>query len=141
MFAFFFHVSFFIPPCFVTTWNFEAGLFHTILFQRALGPIKPRDIECSEFDDIQYTRCEHDQLIRKINDYVGVMYQQLERHRHGKMCMAFYSVVNKPGWFGNSEEKVFWERWYLPVRVNSGIQLFAFFPKRIFFSYSFFVFL
>ena len=39
------------------------------------------------------------------------------------MCLGFHEKVSKPksflSWGGKSEEKVFWERWIVPIRCDS----------------------
>ena len=93
------------------------GLLHTILFNRALGTIRPIDCECEIFD-VPYIKAElplsYDKLIE---ENIEKLFNTLKIQGKGKLCLSFYSSITTPSYFGlmSSEEKRHFERWFIPI--------------------------
>lgn len=55
-----------------------SSVLHTILFGRALGPIRPKDVECSSLD-ITYVHCGDKAVQREVADRVDQLLAYLHR--------------------------------------------------------------
>lgn len=123
-------------------------LFHTILFNRALGPIKPEHVRAtfllpstslplhsllpspslqkeSELFDVVYAKVPGDDInatfeaqIAKFNSSLVPLGPDLAR---GQMVVSFYNKrkVKKLFGFASSSEKVYWEQWQIRLIVNT----------------------
>ncbi|XP_042509002.1 autophagy-related protein 101 isoform X2 [Macadamia integrifolia] len=97
----------------------DAGILHTIVFHRALGLIRPRDID-SELFDITYVQCGDAELEKKIEEKIDQFIGWVEKHPNKKsqICLSFYEVKNKQAtWFSNKIERLYWEQWYINLNV------------------------
>ncbi|XP_047976763.1 autophagy-related protein 101-like isoform X2 [Salvia hispanica] len=96
-----------------------AGILHTILFHRALGLVRPKDIDLELFE-ITYVQCGDVELERKIDEKIDQFLDRVEKHPNKKnqICLSFYEVKNKqPTWFTNKVERLYWEQWYINLNV------------------------
>ncbi|CAL9114899.1 autophagy-related protein 101-like isoform X1 [Musa acuminata AAA Group] len=96
-------------------------ILHTILFHRALGLVRPKDVECELFD-ITYVQCEDHELEKKIDEKINQFIGWVEKHpnRKSQVCISFYEVKNKHAtWFGNKIERFYWEQWYINLHIIS----------------------
>ncbi|XP_042376119.1 autophagy-related protein 101-like [Zingiber officinale] len=94
-------------------------LLHTIVFHRALGLVRPKDIECELFE-ITYVQCGDHELDKKIEEKTDQLIAWVEKHPNKKsqICLSFYEVKNKhASWFGNRTERFYWEQWYINLHV------------------------
>ncbi|XP_064986166.1 autophagy-related protein 101-like isoform X3 [Musa acuminata AAA Group] len=64
-------------------------ILHTILFHRALGLVRPKDVECELFDIT----------------YVCISFYEV-KNKHAT-------------WFGNKIERFYWEQWYINLHIIS----------------------
>ncbi|CAL9113279.1 hypothetical protein MUK42_01942 [Musa troglodytarum] len=97
------------------------SILHTILFHRALGLVRPKDVECELFDII-YVQCEDHELEKKIDEKINQFIGWVEKHpnRKSQVCISFYEVKNKHAtWFGNKIERFYWEQWYINLHIVS----------------------
>ncbi|KAK9826858.1 hypothetical protein WJX81_000664 [Elliptochloris bilobata] len=91
-------------------------LLHTIIFSRALGPVRPREVD-SELFDITYVQCGDPQVDEKIEAKINQFYGWVEKHpgKHGQVSLSFYEKRKKQsGWAiigGAQEERLYWEQW------------------------------
>lgn len=116
-------------------------VLHSVLFNRALGAFFPKDAECVEFG----ARGGGDAATGVSNNGMGVPYAKLDdAHvdalvdsfldrfllglgkagaRQGQVCLGFHEKVAKKksllSWGQTAEEKVFWERWIVPVQLDA----------------------
>ncbi|KAJ7944385.1 Autophagy-related protein [Quillaja saponaria] len=95
-------------------------ILHTIVFHRALGLVRPKDID-SELFDITYVQCGDMELEKKIEEKIEQFVSWVEKHPNKKsqICLAFYEVKSKqPSWFSNKIERLYWEQWYINLNVT-----------------------
>ncbi|XP_038989282.1 autophagy-related protein 101-like isoform X1 [Phoenix dactylifera] len=95
-------------------------ILHTIVFHRALGLVRPKDVDCELFD-ITYVQCGDAELERKIDEKINLFIGWVEKHPNKKsqVCLSFYEVRNKQAtWmFSNKTERLYWEQWYINLHV------------------------
>ncbi|THU70767.1 hypothetical protein C4D60_Mb08t28470 [Musa balbisiana] len=94
-------------------------ILHTIIFHRALGLVRPQDVECEHFE-ITYVHCGDHEIEKKIDEKIDQFVGWVEKHpnRKGQVCLSFYEVKNKHAtWFGNKIERLYWEQWYINLHV------------------------
>jgi len=95
-------------------------LLHTIVFNRALGIVEPQDMD-SDIFNLTYVMCKDDEIYHKIEDGIANFLQGFigKKVDKGKICIAFYVTRSVPTWgIFTKEEKVFWERWVIPISVS-----------------------
>ncbi|KAL6337914.1 hypothetical protein AAG906_002380 [Vitis piasezkii] len=94
-------------------------ILHTIVFHRALGLVRPKDIDLELFE-ITYVQCGDAEVERKINEKIDQFISWVEKHPNKKsqICLSFYEVKNKQAsWFTNKIERRSWEYWYINLNV------------------------
>ncbi|XP_042006398.1 autophagy-related protein 101-like [Salvia splendens] len=94
-------------------------ILHTILFHRALGLVRPKDIDLELFE-ITYVQCGDVELERKVDEKIDQFLDRVDKHPNKKnqICLSFYEVKNKqPTWFTNKVERLYWEQWYINLNV------------------------
>lgn len=94
-------------------------ILHTILFHRALGLVRPKDIDLELFE-ITYVQCGDMELEKKVDEKIDQFIDRVEKHPNKKnqICMSFYEVKNKQAtWFTNKVERLYWEQWYIHLNV------------------------
>ncbi|KAL6572904.1 hypothetical protein OROHE_002380 [Orobanche hederae] len=106
-------------------------ILHTVLFHRALGLVRPKDIDLELFEityvsDSQFryaiaaVQCGDVELERKIDEKIDQFIDRVEKHPNKKnqICLSFYEVKNKQAtWFTNKVERLYWEQWYINLNV------------------------
>eukprot|EP00252_Welwitschia_mirabilis_P012443 TRINITY_DN27508_c0_g1_i2.p1 TRINITY_DN27508_c0_g1~~TRINITY_DN27508_c0_g1_i2.p1 ORF type:complete len:216 (-),score=42.98 TRINITY_DN27508_c0_g1_i2:30-677(-) len=95
-------------------------ILHTIAFHRALGVVRPKDVDSGLFD-ITYVQCGDVELEKKIEEKVDQFVNWVEKHpnRKSQICFSFYEERNKAAWFhGNKLERFYWEQWYISLNVT-----------------------
>ena len=96
---------------------------HSIIFQRALGNYSFKDVE-SELFDVSYVRCASRQVDLRVEEFAveefAKAFQPGREPEQVQFCISFFERRSRPGAFGffRSEEKVIWERWYIPLHVQ-----------------------
>ncbi|ERN10144.1 autophagy-related protein 101 isoform X2 [Amborella trichopoda] len=96
-------------------------ILHTIVFHRALGLVRPRDID-SELFDITYVQCGDPDVEKKLEEKIDQFIAWVEKHPNKKsqMCISFYEIKNKQAaWFTNKTERLCWEQWFINLSVVS----------------------
>ncbi|XP_019185379.1 PREDICTED: autophagy-related protein 101 [Ipomoea nil] len=94
-------------------------ILHTVLFHRALGLVRPKDIDLELFD-ITYVQCGDVEVEKKIDEKIEHFIERVEKHPNKKneICLSFYEVKNKQAtWFSNKVERLYWEQWYINLNV------------------------
>lgn len=95
-------------------------ILHTILFHRALGLVRPRDVDLELFE-ITYVQCGDLEIENKIDEKIEQFISWVEKHPNKKsqICLSFYEVKNKQvSWFTNKSERRHWEQWYINLNVS-----------------------
>lgn len=94
-------------------------ILHTIMFHRALGLVRPKDVDLQLFD-VTYVQCGDIALEKKIDEKIDQFINWVDKHPNKKsqICLSFYEVKNnKALWFSNKVERMFWEHWYINLNV------------------------
>lgn len=93
-------------------------LLHTILFNRALGPVRPRDVD-SEVFNISYVQCGDAVVERAIEDKVNQLFSWVQKHpgKRATVLLSFYEKRYKQIWFSKQEERLYWEQWRIHMEV------------------------
>ena len=98
-------------------------LIHTILFNRAMGPLKPREQYCDLFD-ICYAKIDSIDIDRMVEDAVDKLSQSVRvvgnGTAKGRIAVSFYEKKRRKVFFGitTTEEHVNWEQWIISIVVN-----------------------
>ncbi|KAJ6801428.1 autophagy-related protein 101 isoform X2 [Iris pallida] len=95
-------------------------ILHTIVFHRALGLVRPKDIDCELFE-ITYVQCGDTELEKKIEEKIDQFISWAEKHPNKKsqVSLSFYETKSKqPTWF-SKPERLYWEQWYINLHVVS----------------------
>ncbi|KAK8606817.1 hypothetical protein V6N13_052573 [Hibiscus sabdariffa] len=95
-------------------------ILHTIVFHRALGLVRPKDVDLELFE-ITYVQCGDVELEKKIDEKIDQFISWVEKHPNKKsqICLSFYEVKSKqPSWFTNKTERLYWEQWYANLNVT-----------------------
>eukprot|EP00750_Incisomonas_marina_P013506 INCI17435.1.p1 GENE.INCI17435.1~~INCI17435.1.p1 ORF type:complete len:209 (+),score=45.37 INCI17435.1:319-945(+) len=98
-------------------------LIHTILFNRAMGPLKPREQYCDLFD-ICYAKIDSIDIDRKVEDAVEKLSQSLRivgnGTAKGRIAVSFFERKKRKVFFGitTTEDQVNWEQWIISIVVN-----------------------
>lgn len=95
-------------------------ILHTIMFHRALGLVRPKDIHC-ELLEITYVQCGDAELEKKIEEKIDHFVNWAKKHpnkQSQQVRLSFYEVKNKQAsWFSNKVERLDWECWYINLHV------------------------
>mmetsp|Transcript_37025 Transcript_37025/g.44771 ORF Transcript_37025/g.44771 Transcript_37025/m.44771 type:complete len:206 (+) Transcript_37025:392-1009(+) len=94
-------------------------LLHTIMFNRALGPVRPREVD-SELFDLAYVQCGDANVDRKIEEKIDSLCAWVEKHpgKRATVLLSFYEKRYKQAlWFSKQEERLYWEQWRMHFDV------------------------
>ncbi|KAL6222525.1 hypothetical protein ACLB2K_003584 [Fragaria x ananassa] len=98
----------------------SAGILHTIVFNRALGLVRPKDVDLELFE-ITYVQCGDLDLEKKIDEKIEQFISWVEKHPNKKsqVCLSFFEVKKnkQASWFTNKTERLYWEQWYINLNV------------------------
>ena len=94
-------------------------VLHTVLFNRALGVVKPRDVEVPGLG-VVYAHCGDSGVHRKVEEQIGKFCAWAERHpgKVGQVILSFYERRFKQVWFSKQEEKLYWEQWQINLLIQ-----------------------
>ncbi|KAL8240655.1 hypothetical protein R6Q59_014010 [Mikania micrantha] len=94
-------------------------ILHTIFFHRALGLVRPKDVDLELFE-ITYVQCGDAELEKKVDEKIDQFIDRVEKHPNKKnqICLSFFEVKNKQAtWFTHKVEHLYWEQWYINLNV------------------------
>lgn len=93
-------------------------LLHTILFNRALGTVHPREVD-SQLFDITWVHCGDDGVDARVESKVSTVQTWVERNpgRDIRVCLSFFERRQQQGWFLRQEQRLYWEQWIIPIVV------------------------
>ncbi|KAL6227288.1 hypothetical protein ACLB2K_001247 [Fragaria x ananassa] len=95
-------------------------ILHTIVFNRALGLVRPKDVDLELFE-ITYVQCGDLDLEKKIDEKIEQFISWVEKHPNKKsqVCLSFFEVKKnkQASWFTNKTERLYWEQWYINLNV------------------------
>lgn len=93
-------------------------LLHTIVFNRALGFVKPKDVD-SDLFEITYVQCGDPHVEQLIEEKISAFITWTDRHpgKRGQVVLSFYEKRRKQAWFAKQEERLYWEQWVISINV------------------------
>ena len=68
-------------------------VLHTILFNRAVGWVRPRDTECEVLSRISYARIDDAALQRNVDKNVDALYAMIDKHMHATLQPTVTTTV------------------------------------------------
>jgi len=93
-------------------------ILHTIMFNRALGLVRPRDVD-SELFEITYVQCGDSATEKKIEEKIDHFLSWVEKYpnKKSRVCLSFYETRSKHmAWF-SKVERLYWEQWCIQLHV------------------------
>lgn len=93
-------------------------VLHSIIFNRALGYVQPKDVE-SELFDVTYVHCGDQEVDKKVEAKLNEFCTFIERKpaELHQLSLSFFELRKKQAWFGTQDERLFWEQWCVNVMV------------------------
>mmetsp|Transcript_18787 Transcript_18787/g.40429 ORF Transcript_18787/g.40429 Transcript_18787/m.40429 type:complete len:213 (-) Transcript_18787:522-1160(-) len=93
-------------------------IIHTILFNRALGFVKPKDVD-SELFDITYVQVGDPEVELMVESKLTEFCSVAEKRPAElvQLCLSFYEKRRKQAWFGTKDERLYWEQWCINISV------------------------
>eukprot|EP00762_Andalucia_godoyi_P003567 ANDGO_04266.mRNA.1 Autophagy-related protein 101 len=99
-------------------------LLHTILFQRAVGIVKPREMEPESLPGVTFVQNDDPELDAIVEEKLNLFNKALETTanmpEHVQIHVTFYERHVRKGLFGKSEERVVFEQWIVPIQLVHG---------------------
>ena len=97
------------------------SVFHTILFNRALGTVSPLEAE-SDLFDLTWVQCSDEKVHENVERNIREVVQKIGRHefestRNFLITLSFYETRKQQSWFGTQEKHLYWEQWRMPLAV------------------------
>lgn len=102
-------------------------LLHTIMFNRALGVVRPRDVTSKLFD-LTWVQCGDPRVDQhfeeKVREFTAHVHQLLlgsaGQPVEVQLSLNFFDrKMTKNTFFANTEEKIPWEQWLIHLSVSS----------------------
>ncbi|PNW80906.1 hypothetical protein CHLRE_07g334700v5 [Chlamydomonas reinhardtii] len=93
-------------------------VLHTIIFNRALGYVVPKDVD-SELFDITFVKCGDPAVEARVESRISDFCAQVDKRPADlhQLQLSFYETRRKQAWFGMQDERLYWETWVLSVLV------------------------
>ncbi|XP_078179971.1 autophagy-related protein 101-like [Carex rostrata] len=94
-------------------------ILHTIFFHRALGLVRPRDVDCELFE-LTYVQCGVAEVEKEIEEKINEFITKVSKHpnRRNQICLSFYEMKSKQSaWSSSKTERVYWERWFINLQI------------------------
>jgi len=95
-------------------------ILHTILFNRALGLVRPRDVDLELFN-ITYVQCVDITVEREVNARVEAAMNWLDKNprKPVQVSLSFFEKRYKQAWFSKQEERLYWEQWTVCIHCSN----------------------
>lgn len=96
------------------------ALLHTIIFNRALGPVCPIDTDSELFDHLTWVRCNDTAVDNKIEDKINSICAWIQKNQGNPLgvCLSFYEKRERQSWFLKSEQRLYWEQWIITLTFH-----------------------
>lgn len=96
-------------------------LLQTIVFCRALGPVRPQEVDL-QLLDVTYVKCGDPAADAQISHKVQACCAWADKNpgKRTKVVLSFYEKRRKQQWgfsLGKPEEHLFWEQWVIDLKV------------------------
>jgi len=70
------------------------------------------------FEGLTYVRIDDTTIVRHVESTLEKFAQSLEKgETNGIITLSFYVKQLKKGWLTTKEEKIYWERWLIPISL------------------------
>lgn len=109
-------------------------LLHTVLFNRALGSVRPRDVDSSLFEPLTWVHCGDDAAAERLETKIARVQAWVDRQqaqqtasppptspppprRRALVTLSFFERRQQQGWFLRQEQRLNWEKWVVPLSV------------------------
>lgn len=96
-------------------------LLNTILFNRALGYVRPVDVD-SDLLDLTYVTVGEPELQAALEQRISELCSAVERCPPAEVAqvqLSFYERRQRQAWFGAKDERLHWEQWVISLVVAS----------------------
>ncbi|KAJ3670116.1 hypothetical protein LUZ60_010440 [Juncus effusus] len=92
-------------------------VLHTILFHRALGLIRPKDVDCELFE-LTYVQCGVADVEKEIEEKIDEFIHKVKKHpnRRSQICVSFFET-KQAAWFSNKSDRIYFERWFINLNI------------------------
>lgn len=94
-------------------------ILHTILFNRALGLVRPHEVDSEIFLETTYVQCGDPMMEKKVEEKIDHFLASIEKHpsKKARVCLSFYETRSKNvAWF-SKVERYYWEQWCIQLNV------------------------
>jgi len=97
-------------------------VLHTVLFNRALGLVRPREVDLELFN-ITYVQCVDRGVERTIDERVNHVLHWMEKHpgKSVQVSLKFFEKRYKQAWFSKQEERLYWEQWNVNITCKQSL--------------------
>jgi hypothetical protein len=100
------------------------AVLHTVLFTRALGVVRPRDVDCEMFD-LSYATCGDPAVDTAVEARLDALQAWLRRETraggetHARVTLSFHELQHVGGSLPRIEKRptACWEQWRVPLEV------------------------
>ena len=100
------------------------AVLHTVLFTRALGVVRPRDVDCEMFD-LSYATCGDPAVDAAVEARLDALQAWLRRETraggetHARVTLSFHELQHVGGSLPRIEKRptACWEQWRVPLEV------------------------
>lgn len=98
------------------------ALVHTILFNRAFGLVKPKEVDAESFE-LTYVQLDESSIEKYVQDKTALFVETLHKDARGHLVVSFFDKRLRSMVFFKQEEKVCWEQWIIPVTLSTSTPL------------------
>ena len=99
------------------------AVLHTVLFTRALGVVRPRDVDCEMFD-LSYATCGDEDVDAAVESRLDALHAWLLRktrergETHARVTLSFHELQHVGGTQRiEKRPTACWEQWRVPLEV------------------------
>ena len=96
------------------------AVLHTVLFTRALGLVRPRDVDCEMFD-LSYATCGDPAVDAAVEARLDALQAWLRRETraggetHARVTLSFHELGDGESF--HKKQSACWEQWRVPLEV------------------------
>lgn len=96
------------------------AVLHTVLFTRALGVVRPRDVDCELFD-LSYATCGDPGVDAAVEERLDALQAWLHRktraggETHARVTLSFHELGDGESF--HKKQSACWEQWRVPLEV------------------------
>ena len=93
-------------------------ILHTIIFNRSLGSVSPREVD-SELFDLTWVHCGDTTVDTRVETKVAAVQSWVDKNpgRRVQVCLSFFERRQQQGWFLRQEQRLYWEQWTINLAL------------------------